>query len=293
MADKYLSRTGNPFNLKIHYALPHFHYLGNFFHAEITGGPSDGTEIVSTVGFNGEANGKTFDPPLDLTGSDGMTFTCGYDNWTDSEVGWGIGDQEMCVMLGLAEADVIVDTTVRNDSQAVGMDADGTVQFEGPCSTFALDKSPNQSMPTQAEIDGEFYIPPADPDATDMPPLPECVDSDRAATPSIDPTLSNVASIFTQSCAFNGCHGSAAKAANLDLEARATLHEQLVGRESAVAPGVLLVDPGNPEGSLLYEKMAQCSPSVGAAMPVNAPILLSDETVAVVREWIAAGAPAD
>jgi hypothetical protein len=39
--------------------------------------------------------------------------------------------------------------------------------------------------------------------------------------------------------------------------------------------------------------MAQCTPSVGGPMPVNAPILLAEETVAVVREWIAAGAPAD
>ncbi len=293
MAEDYEARAGVPFNLKIHYVLPHFHYLGNLFRAEITGGPNDGTEIHSMVGFNGEANGKMFDPPLDLTGADGITFTCGYDNWTDREVGWGVGDQEMCAMLGLAETEVVMDTTVSTGNQAVGVTDDGVVQFEGPCKSFVLPKSPEQSMPTQAELEGDLYLPPTDPGDADMPALPECVEPDQNAEPSLEPSLSNVAAIFSQSCAFNSCHGSAARAGNLDLENRSTLYEQLVGRASMLAPDVPLVDAGNPDGSFLYQKIAECEPSAGASMPLNAPILLSAESIAVVREWIAAGAPAE
>lgn len=58
-----------------------------------------------------------------------------------------------------------------------------------------------------------------------------------------------------------------------------------------LAPDVSLVDPGNPEGSFLYQKMAECTPSAGLAMPLNAPVLLASETVAVIQAWIAAGAP--
>lgn len=293
MAEAYESRARVPFDVKLHYALPHFHYLGNRFHAEVTGGPDDGKEILSTVGFNGEANGKMFDPPLDLSGADGITFECGYDNWTDAEVGWGIGDQEMCVMLGLAEAEVMMDVTVGSGNQAVGMTDEGVIEFEGPCRTFVLPKNASQSMPTQAEIEGEFYLPPTDPGDADMPPLPECLDVQPDGSAALEPTLTNVASIFIQSCAFNSCHGSAAKAGNLDLENRSTLHAQLVGRGSMLLPDVPLVEPGDPQGSFLYQKMAQCSPAAGASMPLNAPILLADETVAVVREWIAAGAPDD
>ncbi|MBV1862287.1 MAG: hypothetical protein KUG77_27960 [Nannocystaceae bacterium] len=290
MAEKYEARAGTPFNLKLHYVLPHFHYLGNYFRAEISGGARDGEEIVSTVGFNGQANGRMFDPPLDLSGSEGVRFTCGYDNWTDTEVGWGIGDQEMCVMLGLAEADVLLDTSVTDDTEAVGMNA-GVLEFEGPCGTLALPKNAAQSMPTQEEIDGEFYIPPIDPADADIPAVPECVDAAVSATPTQEPTLENLQAVFVQSCSFNSCHGRTTAAGQLNLEAT-DLHAALVGPMAVGDASIPLVDPGNPEGSFLYQKMAQCSPSAGNSMPLNAPILLSNETVALVREWIAAGAPA-
>ncbi|MCA9684511.1 MAG: hypothetical protein KC457_20155, partial [Myxococcales bacterium] len=60
-------------------------------------------------------------------------------------------------------------------------------------------------------------------------------------------------------------------------------------------PGASLIEPGDPQASWLYQLLASCEPQDGqgkvvAHMPLNAPILLADGNVALLREWIAAGA---
>lgn len=59
-----------------------------------------------------------------------------------------------------------------------------------------------------------------------------------------------------------------------------------------------LVEPGDPEGSWLYQRIARCDPhdDAGASvtpMPLNAPTLSDPRLVAKVRAWIEAGAPND
>lgn len=136
-----------------------------------------------------------------------------------------------------------------------------------------MTKNPAQSMPTQAERDGPFNLPPSGDD--ELPPVPACVDHDPSVAPSVAPTLTNVAGvIFSQSCSFNACHGATGQAAGLDLSAPDLLTE-LLNHEVLGDPGASLVEPG------------------GQLLALNAPILLSDPSVALVREWIAAGAPND
>src|SRR5690606_26994759 len=62
-ASPYEELSGGPFDLKLIYALPHYHYLGERFALEIAGGDRDGELIFELGGFNGDANGRTFDPP--------------------------------------------------------------------------------------------------------------------------------------------------------------------------------------------------------------------------------------
>src|SRR5690606_26568780 len=163
-----------------------------------------------------------FDPPLDLSGVTAMRYTCGYDNWRDVNVGWGIGDQEMCVMLGLSESKVLFDATVTGGTTAVGMTDEGAIEYAGTGATRTPAKNPAQSMPTQAEKDAPLYVPPgAD---GDIPPVPECIDHDPSVGPTLAPTLTNVAGVvFQQSCMFSACHGQAGQAAGLNLQA-ADLH---------------------------------------------------------------------
>jgi hypothetical protein len=289
---RYQDAAGVPIDIKLHYVLPHFHYLGNYFNLEFSGGPLDGQSVYELNGFTGEANGAVFDPPLDLAGVEGIRYTCGYDNWRDVNIGWGIGDQEMCVMLGLAESRVMMDVTVTGGTVAVGQE-DGIFMFEGPCGILAVPKNPAQSMPTEAEKNGPLHVPPSG--NPNIPPVPECHDHDPGVMPDLEPTLSNVfAAVFQPSCMFNACHGQSGQAAGLNLQAPDLLAE-LLDHQVLGSPGTSLVEPGDPDNSWLYQVMASCTPTangggIASHMPRNAPVLLDDRTVALVREWIASGA---
>jgi len=289
---RYLAATGSELDIKLHYVLPHYHYLGNLFDLRLDGGPYENESVFKLEGFNGEANGGVFDPPLDLTGVEGIRYTCGYDNWRDVNVGWGIGDQEMCVMLGLAESEVLIDISVLSGTVAVGNE-DGVQAFEGTCGVLMVPKNNAHTPPTSAEIEGPFEIPPNE--GEDLPPVPACVDHDPEVAPTIEPTLANVfAAVFQPSCTFNACHGASTQAAGLNLQAPDLLAE-LLDHEVSGSPGSSLVEPGDPENSWLYQLVAECEPQTSggdavAHMPRNAPVLLGDTTIALVREWIAAGA---
>jgi hypothetical protein len=97
---------GMPLDLKLHYVLPHYHALGTGFVLEVSGGESDGEVLFEIEDTFGEPLGWTFDEPIDLgaRGATGLRFSCRHDNPTDAEVNFGIGDQEMCVMLGFADS---------------------------------------------------------------------------------------------------------------------------------------------------------------------------------------------
>ena len=184
--------------------LPHFHYLGDSFRVDVVGGPDDGKNLYTLDGFDADANGRTFDPPVELAGSTGLRFSCGFDNWRDKDIGWGIGDQEMCMMLGLADSRAIMDMSVMSGSEVVGKDGEVLLN-EGPCSVLALPKNKAQTMPTEEERTGEFYVPPTGEDDVDLEPDKRCVDSDPAAAPS-GTTLSHLrGAVFTPGCIFSSC----------------------------------------------------------------------------------------
>jgi hypothetical protein len=130
--------TGSPYSMKLYYALPHYHKLGTLFNLTALGGPTDGMMLDSLAGFDSEAHGKVFDPPVDMTAGNGFTFTCGYQNPTTSPVGWGIGTQEMCEMLGFADSAYAYDATVNDGTNVVGATQNGVVMNTGPCSVIAI-----------------------------------------------------------------------------------------------------------------------------------------------------------
>jgi hypothetical protein len=130
------SETGD-LDMELYYALPHYHALGHSFRLEIFGGPRDGELLFEIGAFDSEAHGRAFDPPLDLHGANGFRFTCGFENPRSAEVGWGIDDQEMCVMLGFARSDYIFDASVATGSEVEA--AGSTRQFSGSCGAIALE----------------------------------------------------------------------------------------------------------------------------------------------------------
>lgn len=297
LAGTYESAAGKPIDLKLYYVLPHYHYLGSYFDLTVRGGPRDGESVFRLDGFNADGNGQAFDTPVDLTGAEGFRFTCGYTNWRDVDIGWGIGDQEMCVMLGLADSAVLMDASVSSGSP-VG-EQDGVLLNEGVCGVIGLPKNASQTMPTDEEIAGDLYVPPTGPGDDGLEPFDACANTPADASPDLAPTLTNVRdAFFVSSCAFSSCHQGATAVAGLDLMA-GDLHELLTTRSVQLSDvSMPLVTPGDPEASWLYHVVSRCEPTddggaIKPHMPLNAPELSDPRLVTLLRDWIAAGAPND
>ena len=296
LAAPYEQSAQKPFDIKLYWVLPHYHYLGNYFRVSVIGGPHDGEVIHGLDTFNAEANGKALDPPLDLTGARGLRLTCGYGNPRDDRVGWGIGDQEMCVMLGFADSAILMDATMPSGNRMIGVE-NGVVQNVGECVAYGVPKNPAQTMPTAEEIDAPLYVPDGDA-AGELPPVLPCVDDAGTALPEPPVTLASIReTVFQGSCVFQACHDAQFPAGGLDLtgDVRAQLVDQPVLSYPSELPRIA---PGDPGRSWLYRVLSECEPrdangNVVFHMPRNAPALLDPPLIAKIRAWIAAGAPAD
>jgi len=280
----------------LYYVLPHYHEMGNYFRLEIMGGPRDGEALLELADFNAEANGVTFDPPVDLTGSLGLRVTCGFNNITDEEVGYGIGDQEMCEFLGLVDSQVMMEGGVRTHSTDNVTDTGERIDFVSECGAFAAPKNTAQTLPTAEEIAAEIYVPQPGESDRDLAPRTECVDTPATAVAEAPVDFTSIqVDIFEASCDFSACHGGAVPAAGLDLRGEG-LKERLLAATVVGAPEHRLVVPGSPEESWLYQVVSKCEPSLGEGtqprthMPLNAPVLLDPVLVAKIRDWIVDGA---
>lgn len=133
--------TGEPLSAEIYYTLPHTHELGSRFFLEAVGGAADGMSIIDIKGFNSEARGRSYDPPLDMAGLSSFRFGCEFTNPRDERVGWGFGDQEMCEVLGFWRADVAFESFA-STTEPVGTDGN-TQLYTNPeeCDTFVFNWS--------------------------------------------------------------------------------------------------------------------------------------------------------
>ncbi len=112
--------------------------------------------------------------------------------------------------------------------------------------------------------------------------------------PPVDPsaTFTRVQSkVFTTSCAFSGCHGSAGTQAGLNLTAGAA-YANLVNVPSTEIASIDRVEPEAPDQSYLYMKVTGAPGIIGSRMPLGLPELTSDQTE-LIRNWILRGAPND
>lgn len=137
IGNTYRDAMGEPWEYTLYYVLSHYHELGTFTQLELAGGERDGEVIFRHEGY-GENFGIAVDPPLDIpaTGATGLRFTCGFDNPRDVPVGWGVGDQEMCVLALQADTNMGFDGAVQTRSE--GTTVDGTVVHVGNCSGIGI-----------------------------------------------------------------------------------------------------------------------------------------------------------
>jgi len=138
IADEYERLMKQPVKYQLIYTLSHYHSLGVYTELSLVGGPHDGEIVMRHDGY-GENAGVAIDPPVDLgaLGARGLRLTCGFQNPRSAEVGWGIGDQEMCVMALQAITDIGWDGSVDQGSK-VGVANSGEVQYKGACGMLAF-----------------------------------------------------------------------------------------------------------------------------------------------------------
>ena len=135
LTDKFAA-AGEKFDPQVYFILPHTHAMAAGFFLEILGGPRDGEKIIELPKYDGEAHGRVYPKPIDMTGAEGYRFGCEYHSDRNETVTWGFGDQEMCELLGFAEANVAFESNI-NTAEEVGTDGDVRI-FSSTCNTIAF-----------------------------------------------------------------------------------------------------------------------------------------------------------
>ncbi|MFA5941841.1 MAG: hypothetical protein WC809_21030 [Sinimarinibacterium sp.] len=106
----------------------------------------------------------------------------------------------------------------------------------------------------------------------------------------LQPTIESIqAQVFSPRCATSGCHRGVGAQEGLRLEDAQTSYDNLVDVASRQAPSLRRVEPGSPDTSYLIDKLEGTQTS-GDRMP-QGQASLSADTIAVIRQWIADGAP--
>jgi hypothetical protein len=113
----------------------------------------------------------------------------------------------------------------------------------------------------------------------------------------------DVQPIFARSCAIGGstCHGATGTGGGLQLDP-AHAYANIVGHASFEVMTMPLIDPNHPENSFLlhkvrgsmYTEIPVCNSATqncGVVMPMVGGIMLSEDEIALIRNWIQSGAP--
>jgi hypothetical protein len=130
-------------DFKLYYALAHYHALGTGLEIDaLNADESNDSNIYQTTSQIGDALGGTLDPPFAMTGFSHLKFTCDYYNSTANPVGWGIGNQEMCVFLAFSDSAYNwAGGALDNDGPGPGTMVGNAMTFSHACSVYAVEQS--------------------------------------------------------------------------------------------------------------------------------------------------------
>lgn len=140
--ERHEALLGRPVDFKLHYALAHYHELGTGITIEAVKPDGAATVVYTTDGRVGDALGGMIEPGFDMTGYTKLRMTCDFYNSRASTVGWGVGDQEMCVFLAFTDSTYnwgggVLEETAPLNPMMVG----NTMTYSNPCVLFANDAS--------------------------------------------------------------------------------------------------------------------------------------------------------
>jgi hypothetical protein len=121
----------------------------------------------------------------------------------------------------------------------------------------------------------------------------EKLSSITGPTPNLNPSLSSITQNIIRSTDSAGrpacvlCHSGPTPSGRLNLSG--DVYSALVNRPSNEKPGAILVIPGDPDSSYLYQKLEGAQGISGVRMPRNGPYL-TDGQIQVIERWIELGA---
>jgi hypothetical protein len=99
----------------------------------------------------------------------------------------------------------------------------------------------------------------------------------------------NVQNIFTNNCAFSGCHAGSSPEEGMNLSQNLA-YADIVNVISSQQPGLKRVDPGQPDNSYLVKKIQGSAGIDGDRMPADGPPYLTTAQIDTIRLWITNGA---
>ena len=127
-------------DFKLYYGLAHYHTLGTSLSVEAVRPDGTASTVFTTSHRAGDTLGGPIEPTFDMTGYTRLRMSCNYFNPRTTTVGWGIGDQEMCVFLAFSDSlsnwggGAIADDPPGDPT----VDDGGVMSFSHGCELFAL-----------------------------------------------------------------------------------------------------------------------------------------------------------
>ncbi len=97
---KEISTTCRVFGGKVVSIMPHFHQFSERFATEIVDIEGSAEMVYEDEGFDLESDIVIYDPPLSLDFYDSFRFGCRFNNTTEHNIKFGLGENEMCVLFG-------------------------------------------------------------------------------------------------------------------------------------------------------------------------------------------------
>ncbi|HTE53703.1 MAG TPA: hypothetical protein VK698_22770 [Kofleriaceae bacterium] len=131
--------TGAPIDMSLYYVLPHYHSWAEGMDIQLAGGERDGEQVYQIESTIGEPLGSALTPPLSMTGSRGIRFSCLYDNPSERTIGYGNSrDDEMCIFLAFTDSELSFGGGVLSGDAVLQGEEDGVAVYTGDCIALGL-----------------------------------------------------------------------------------------------------------------------------------------------------------
>jgi len=140
MEERHQLALHRPLDFKVYYALAHYHSLGTGLTIEAVKDSGESATIYTTTTAVGDVLGGPIAPAFDMTGYTKLRLSCDFYNPRAQTVGWGIGDQEMCIFLAFTDSSYNFGGGVLEEGAPLNpLMVGNTMTYQNPCVTFAND----------------------------------------------------------------------------------------------------------------------------------------------------------